>query len=396
MTLYVAALLLWSALHLLWQGAVVASLFAWWERAAHPAPRVRYRAATASLLALAAALVVNAVATHIALLGNARLGGNGALAGQAAFDRPFESMTLLMSLWAIGIVTQAVRLAVGAWQLRRMRRRAVDAPANLVERVESLARTMAIPVPQLRISDSRIGPFVMKGVLMLPSDWELGEELDALVLHELAHLWRGDVESNRVLRVIQVVLWFHPAVWSLVRAAVNAREEACDVESVSRSRNALVLARALVKLEERRQTLGATDGALSMRVRRLISGAQTNTRPSRAFLIVPIVVFAAGGVLAARLAPRSERLALVGAMAGAVPVQRMVIDASDPAGRFTLTLLNGRVAEATIAGVSVERGAIQRREQTLVLADARGAPMVVMELDPRGSIRWMPRSPLRP
>jgi beta-lactamase regulating signal transducer with metallopeptidase domain len=386
MTVYVAALLLWSALHLLWQGASVATLYAWWQRGVHPS--VRYRVAMMSLVVLVAALVANAVATHFALLGNARLGGDGALVGQAAFDRPFESMTLLMWLWAIGIGTHALRLALGSWHLARLRRRAMAAPANLVERVESLARSMAIPAPEVLVADSKIGPFVMKRVLMLPSDWELGEELDALVLHELAHLRRGDVSSNTVLRMIQMVLWFHPAIWRLVRAAVHAREEACDLESVAYSRSSLVLARALVKLEERRQSsLGATDGSLSTRVRRLISGTHGTNRGS-AFVLAPLVVLAAGGMLSARLAPRSDRLALVGATANALPVQRMIITASDPAGQFTLTLLNGRVAGATIAGVPVERGAIRRRERTLMLADR-----VSMELDPRGTIRWMPRSP---
>ncbi|MDB4888268.1 MAG: hypothetical protein JWL61_123 [Gemmatimonadetes bacterium] len=383
MTLYLAALLLWSALHLIWQGAVIATLYACWQRGVHPS--VRYRMAMTCLTVLAAALVANAVATHFALLGNARLGGDGALVGQAVFDRPFDSMVLLIWLWAIGIATHALRFVVGSWHLTRLQRRAVPAPANLVQRVGSLARSMETATPQVLVSRSRIGPFVMAGVLMLPSDWVLGEELDALVLHELAHLRRGDVASNTVLRVIQMVLWFHPAIWSLVRAAVNAREEACDVESVSRSRNALVLARALLKLEKRRQTLGATDGALATRVRRLISGSH-GTRAGSVFAIAPIVVLMAGGLLSAYLAPRSDRLALVGATANALPVQRMVITASDPAGKFTLTLLNGRVASATIAGVPVERDAIRRHERTLMLADR-----VSMELDPRGSIRWMPR-----
>jgi Zn-dependent protease with chaperone function len=385
MTLYIAVLLLWSALHLVWQGAVMAGLYARWQRGVHPS--VRYRAAMMCLVVLAAALVANAVATHFALLRNAKLGGDGALAGQPAFDRPFESLTLLMVLWAIGIATHAIRLAVGAWQLARLRRGAVGAPADLVARVEALARTMGMPAPQVLISDSRIGPFVMKRALMLPSDWEMGEELDALVLHELAHLRRGDVGSNSVMRVIQTVLWFHPAIWRLVRAAVNAREEACDVESVSHSGSALVLARALVKLEERRQSpLGATDGALVTRVRRLISGTHGTYRGST-FVLAPVVVLVMGGLLSAGLAPRSDRLALVGATANALPVQRMVIDAHDPAGTFTLTLLNGRVASATIAGVPVERDAIRRHQRTLVLADR-----VSMELDPRGAIRWMPRT----
>ncbi|MEO8333673.1 MAG: M56 family metallopeptidase [bacterium] len=392
MTLYVAALLLWSALHLLWQGALVAAFFGWWQHARQPAPSVRYRAAMVSLLVLATALVANAVATHLALLGNARLGGDGALVGQPAFDRPFESIVPLMWLWAIGIGTHAGRLAVGAWRLARLRRAASAAPANLVERVGSLAGSMGIQAPQVLVSGSRIGPFVMKHVLVLPSDWQLGEELDALVLHELAHLRRRDVEGNAVVRVVEMVLWFHPAIWQLVRAAVDAREEACDLESAARSPSALVLARALLKLEERRHSaLGANNGALAVRVRRLIAGTHGTTRGG-AFFLAPIAVLAAGGLLAARLAPRSDRLALVGATANALPVERMVITASDPAGTFTLTLLNGRVADATISGVPVERASMRRREQTLVIADARGERVVAMELDPRGSIRWMPRA----
>jgi len=390
MTLYVAALLLWSALHLVWQGALVATLFVWWERTMQPTPSVRYRAALASLLALAAALVVNAIATHVALLQNARLGGDGAPVSDAplaaVFDRSFASLNLLMALWVIGVGTHALRFLVGSWHVKGLRRSASPAPSALADRVATLASSMEVVTPQVLISPSRIGPFVMDGVLMLPRDWELGEELDALVLHELAHLRRRDVTSNTVLRAIQMVLWFHPAVWSLVHAAVDAREEACDDESVARSRNALVLARALVKLEERRQVLGATDGALATRVRRLITGGYVATHSSRAFTFAPIVVFLAGGVIAAHLAPGSDRLPLVGALADALPAQRMVIDAHDPAGKFTLTLLNGRVASATIAGVPVERDAIRRRDRTVTLADKMS-----MELDPRGTIRWLPR-----
>ncbi len=385
MTLYVGALLLWSALHLLWEGALVAVLFAWWEREREPTPSARYHSALACILVLVAAFAGNAIVTHVALVANARLGGAGAPETGLPVAAAFDSLTLLVWLWAIGAGTHAIRLGIGAWHFASVRRHAVAAPAELVRRVESLACSMGTGLPQVLVAKSRSGPFVMQRVLMLPSDWELGEELDAVVLHELAHLRRRDVESNAVLRAIQVVLWFHPAVWSLVRSAVNAREEACDVESVARSSSALVLARALVKLEEQRQSLGASDGALVVRVQRLIAGTH-GTSHGRSFILAPIVVLLVGGVLAARLAPRNEQLVLVGAGADALPVERMVITARDPAGQFTVTLLNGRVAGATIAGVPVERGAMRRRDRTLVLAD-----VVTMELDPRGSIRWMPR-----
>jgi bla regulator protein blaR1 len=416
LALYLAALLLWSALHLLWQGALISALFTWWRRATKPRPSARYRAAVGGLLMLAAAFIANAAVTHAALLGNARLGPEGALiverretlgAIAAAFDRSFDGITVLALLWAVGVSVGILRLAIGSWHLGQLRQRGVSAPSSLVERVHTLAQRMMIDTPPLvLISDASVGPFVVgrsPGVLMLPSEVEQGEELDALILHELAHIKRRDYESNTMLRVVQTLLWFHPAIWQLVRAAVNAREESCDTDAVAHSRSSLVLARALVRLEERRHASGAmiaaSSGALTTRVRQLIADAPVDSASrgwSRATPATPaiasIVVFIAGSVLAARLAPQSDRLALVGATANALPVQRMVIKATDPAGHFTLTLLNGRVAGATIAGVPVARPAIHRNQRMLSLTDMRGEPVVSMELDPRGAIHWMPRS----
>ncbi|MEP6733693.1 MAG: hypothetical protein ABJE10_23810, partial [bacterium] len=209
--------------------------------------------------------------------------------------------------------------------------------------------------------------------------------------------------SNTILRAIQTMLWFHPAIWRLVREAVNAREESCDIEAVRHTRNTIVLARALVRLEEHRQTfsamIAASDGALTHRVRSLISGmplyVDSHRRQSWTPLLASLVVLLAGEALAARLAPASERLALVGATANAVPAQRMVISAADPAGRFTLTLLNGRVAAATIAGVPVARPSIHRHQRSLSLTGAGGEAVVEMEFDPLGAIRWMPRAKSR-
>jgi bla regulator protein blaR1 len=416
MTLYLAALLLWSVLHLLWQGALISALFTWWWRATKPLPSARYRVAVGGLLMLAAAFVANMGLTHVALLGNARLGPEGALiverrealsAIAAGFDSSFDGITVLALLWAAGVIAGAFRLALGSWHLAQLRQRSNLAPPSLVDRVQRLSRRMMIGTPPLvLISDASVGPFVMgrsPGVLVLPSEVEQGEELDALILHELAHIKRRDYESNTMLHVVQMLLWFHPAIWQLVRTAVNAREESCDADAVAHTRSSLVLARALVRLEERRQASGAmlaaSDGALTARVRQLIAGTHAPTRVDSAThrwarttpAIASIVVFAAGSVLAARLAPQSDRLALVGATANALPVQRVVIKATDPAGHFTLTLLNGRVAGATIAGVPVARPAIHRNQHMVSLTGTRGEPVVSLELDPRGAIRWMPR-----
>jgi beta-lactamase regulating signal transducer with metallopeptidase domain/protocatechuate 3,4-dioxygenase beta subunit len=51
---------------------------------------------------------------------------------------------------------------------------------------------------------------------------------DAVVLHELAHIRRGDYAWNVVRVAVQVVYWPHPLAWLAGRWLASARETACD------------------------------------------------------------------------------------------------------------------------------------------------------------------------
>ncbi len=50
----------------------------------------------------------------------------------------------------------------------------------------------------------------------------------AILLHELAHIARGDVLGLLLLRIVQAVYWFNPLVWWLSKDLDQAREQACD------------------------------------------------------------------------------------------------------------------------------------------------------------------------
>ena len=51
---------------------------------------------------------------------------------------------------------------------------------------------------------------------------------DAVLLHELAHIRRGDYAWNLARAVVQVVYWPHPLAWLAGRWLAAAREGACD------------------------------------------------------------------------------------------------------------------------------------------------------------------------
>ena len=66
--------------------------------------------------------------------------------------------------------------------------------------------------------------------LLLPAaalEWD-DTRLAAVFVHELAHVQRRDGFGFAVQRLATALLWFHPLVWSLARAARQDCERACD------------------------------------------------------------------------------------------------------------------------------------------------------------------------
>ena len=71
----------------------------------------------------------------------------------------------------------------------------------------------------------------LRPMILLPDPPDSGdpaEHVEAILLHELAHVRRGDYAWNLLLRVIEAAYWPHPLVWLLGRAVVESRERACD------------------------------------------------------------------------------------------------------------------------------------------------------------------------
>jgi RND family efflux transporter MFP subunit len=52
--------------------------------------------------------------------------------------------------------------------------------------------------------------------------------IDAILLHELAHVRRGDYAWNLLLRFLQSLYWPNPLLWLIGRAVSRVREQACD------------------------------------------------------------------------------------------------------------------------------------------------------------------------
>ena len=90
--------------------------------------------------------------------------------------------------------------------------------------------------------------------MVIPS-WTMQElsatELNAILLHELAHLRRRDDWTNLVQKIVGALLFFHPAVWWIEKKLALEREMACDDLVLAQTASPRAYAECLVSLAEK-------------------------------------------------------------------------------------------------------------------------------------------------
>jgi beta-lactamase regulating signal transducer with metallopeptidase domain len=80
-------------------------------------------------------------------------------------------------------------------------------------------------------------------------------QIEAILLHELAHVKRHDYLFNLLKVGIETILFFNPFVWALSKVMEREREHACDDMVVAHISTPITYAQALVELEELRMSL---------------------------------------------------------------------------------------------------------------------------------------------
>ena len=96
----------------------------------------------------------------------------------------------------------------------------------------------------------------LRPVVLIPCSALTGIQpdlLEAVLLHELAHIRRHDYMVNLLQTVVETLGFFHPAVWWVSRQIRLERENCCDDAAVAALGDTPRFARALVRMEEIRQ-----------------------------------------------------------------------------------------------------------------------------------------------
>jgi beta-lactamase regulating signal transducer with metallopeptidase domain len=146
----------------------------------------------------------------------------------------------LVEAWMAGVALMLMRLVVlvvGAGGLRRSCQPPADAQMlALIEQLREgmgIRRRIHILVGERLSTPGVIGCFWP--TLLLPVSMVSGipaEDLQAILVHELAHIRRYDYLVNFFQMVVEALLFFNPAVWWISRQVRIEREACCDAAGV--------------------------------------------------------------------------------------------------------------------------------------------------------------------
>ena len=217
-------------------------------------PRLRHGVAMLGLLAQVGLFALSLVlGTCGALLQPVLLSSSRVL---LAVGRP-DWVAWVVWLWGGGVLLMALRLLRG-WHLsRRLRTQAAPVSPDLAARVALLAQRVGLPSVTAALQNADEGTQVvglLRPVLLIPAATLVGltpQQLDAVLVHELAHLAHHDPIALAVQEAVTVLFFFHPVTWWLGSVARTAREYACD-DVAARIVGRKALAGALFALESHR------------------------------------------------------------------------------------------------------------------------------------------------
>ena len=306
----------WTVVHSLWQGIIIASIMAIILMSAKRlSANTRYWIANGSLLLM----LVSSISTFAWMTQSIAAEQNGLLSlpqnadllrgvnklSQYIDNQGFiynilsffnEHISLIVIIWLIGVLFFTLRLMGGLMYIEILKNRHLtplsiewQSRMNLyknrlrIQRAVELCESALVAVPMV------IG--WLKPIILLPIGTVNNmstAQVEAILAHELAHIGGRDYILNIIQTIVEILFYYHPAVWWISANIRAERENRCDDIAVRLCGNSLTYAKALLALQEmQHQNIktyglamtfsGQRKGFLLKRVKRILNQPQNRS-----------------------------------------------------------------------------------------------------------------------
>ena len=164
----------------------------------------------------------------------------------------------VIAVYCVGVLVMLGRLAIGlqgGCRLQKLSEPVKD--TTIVDSIQQQAEALGLAfIPAIAICKSIAIPTVvgvLKPTILLPISFASGltlQQVEMLLLHELAHIRRYDPLINVMQRIIEALLFFHPAVWLISRRIRIERENCCDDVVLETGAKATEYASSLIQVAQ--------------------------------------------------------------------------------------------------------------------------------------------------
>lgn len=142
----------------------------------------------------------------------------------------------IVAVWLLFFVLKSVRMASGLLYIHRIRSYKVYAPTSeWQQKVEEFSQRLGIRRAITLLQSQRVNVPVTVGILKPVILVPIGlltqlpaEQIDTILWHELAHVWRRDYLINLLQSMVETVFFFNPALLWVSALIREEREVCCD------------------------------------------------------------------------------------------------------------------------------------------------------------------------
>ncbi|MGE3312372.1 MAG: M56 family metallopeptidase [Limisphaerales bacterium] len=241
--------------------------------------------------------VSGATSSASAVGGDSRPAAPASSATVSGRRAPMSFSAWLGWIWLAGAMCLGLRIVVQNLRFTmRLRRDGTPVPASVTERLEACRALLRVRTPIRAIETDQVQSPAVYGLfhptLLLPRGLATefsADQLRFVLLHEVAHVKRGDTVMTWVSAVLQALHWFNPVVWMAFSRMRTDRELACDalVMASGRDEEAAGYGETILRLLEMMNRGNALPGLVGIledkqRIRERIRGIASFRRPGRA------------------------------------------------------------------------------------------------------------------
>lgn len=239
---------------------------------------------------------------------------------------------LVVLVWFVVLVGRTVQLLSGWVYTQRIRHYQVR-PADAVWRerltllIEQLGMRRPVSLLESALVRSPVVVGALKPMILVPLGmlaFLSAEQVESILLHELAHIRRRDYLFNLVQHVVDTLFFFNPAlIWvsSLIRAE---RENCCDDVAIRQTNSRRRLIEALVSFHQYEQSVrgyglafAAKENQVVRRVRRIVERTNHTLHAGERALLIGGMMVLCGAFVTIRGGREAEKDALRGTVKSA-------------------------------------------------------------------------------